>query len=176
MGAFSARASAGTPFIGALGQALRLPALELHPGAEEYLGTVGIDRPRLILVLSVIFQLVVGDVERIDGQRDILGQGKIERPVELTIIVLVLRRAAVQADEVMRPVGVGEPGAQAAFVVIADQIIGELGGADERVAVSVVPIDISGVRLETEAIGDRLLYLKLDAGKLTGMLLGDEIL
>ena len=83
----------------------RSSSLELQAEARIDLGAVVIHRAHLGGVERIVFQQAVGQVSGVQGEGDVRGERVVQRRVQHAVVVLVFRRAAVQADEEVRPVG-----------------------------------------------------------------------
>src|SRR5438552_4227852 len=134
-----------------------------RPHTEEELASVRIESARLVLVVAVVPEHRVVQVERVELQREAVAELVAGRHREVADAGFVLCGRAIEADEVVRAVGVGEAHAEDVVLVVALDVVGVLGRADEPRTVRVLAVGIGVVGRRAEACAERLLVAELKA-------------
>src|SRR5690349_21505234 len=100
-------------------EGIALRRLELEPDAGVVLPAVVVDRPRPERVARELLDLLVGEVDGVEGDGDVLGHIVAELAVQRLQGLLVERRGPVDGDEEFRAVGVAQPRAHSVVLVVA---------------------------------------------------------
>ena len=118
---------------------------------------------RLVGIGAVVLQRRVVQVQHVERQGQVVVDAVTERRRQVTGVVLVFGRAAVQPHEEVRAKRVRETGAEPVVLVVADDVV-RVPRRTHQVAVPrLFRISVRVVRLESEAIAELLLIRKLEA-------------
>ena len=121
---------------------------QAHPQVE--LAPVRVRAERLAAVGAVVLQLRVVEVERVEGEGQVVVELPAGRGREVALVVHVLDGGVVQACQEGRPVGVGQARVERAVVVERDEVVGVLRVAHHLAAVGDLAVGIGVVHLPAD--------------------------